>query len=277
MVEAKNQGVSEAAASDLEAAKEEARSMLEAGSSVEEIEAATKLGRNQILGIKGSMAKANKKALEKTEVESSGLGKANQEEASLVDDLRDEAKLTGAAVTLARNQNRLKAVAPGLYDALHGKETQTDSSPSRALIDLEVLREIKAMRTADEGSHRNNNGDSQATLGLQKQIDELREERRKKDFDDLKGEIAELRQDLRHSTNSGSDLAVVVREASGLLEKVVTHDGVLRRYLAPDNVPIQPRGAAPVLRAPPAEAQGGLVDVLRAHGLVTKIIERQTT
>jgi hypothetical protein len=273
LVEAESvKGASEAAASD---SKQLARELLEAGSTPEEAMEQTGLSRAVTLGLLGAIRKKAKKISKSEGEPSDNLGKANQEEETLVNDLRDEAKLTGAAVSLGRSQNRLRAVAPQLYDALHGgKETQAESSPSRTLIDLEVLREIKAMRAQDEGSHRNN-GDSQVS-GLQKQIDDLKEERHKKDLEDLKGQIAELRQDLKHSANSGSDLSVVVHEASGLLEKIVTSDGPLRSYLLPDNnIIIKSVSEAPALQGQP-EARSGLnvVDVLKKRGLTTHVIQR---
>jgi hypothetical protein len=279
VLEAKNQGGSEVAPSSLEASKEEARSMLEAGSTVEEIAAATGLGRNQILGIKGSMAKANKKALEKTEAEPSGLGKADDEEKSLIADFKGENTLAASAVVLARNKSRLRQQDPALYNSLFPSGQQPESNTSR-LADLEIARYIKSMRLEEEAGH-SNNGDSNA-LGFQKQIDDLRAQLHQKDVEALKketeklaGEIGELRADLRHSTNSASDLSVVVREASGLLEKIVTSDGPLRQYLMPNgSIPIKPvADAPPLLQGQPVETR--LFETLKAHGLTTHIIERR--
>jgi hypothetical protein len=255
--------------------------MLEAGgSTVEEIEAATGLGRNQILGISGALKKAAKKLSKVGEEPSKDLGKADQEEeTTLVKDLRDEAKLTGAAVTLARNQNRLKAVAPGLYDALHGSG-QSEASSGKILADLELAKYIKQMR---ENESHPNNGDSssQATTELQRQINELKEELHKKDIEaltkqngKLEEEIRELRAGVRGSAGAQSDLAIVVKESKDLLSQIITHDGPLRSYLMPDNISIKAPGDAPLLRAQPVEARSGVVDVLRERGLTTRVVQR---
>ena len=273
MPEAENQGVSEAVASDAEANKQAARSMLEAGSTIEEVMASTGLGRNQILGLKGSMVKANKRSIKVSGEPSDSLGKADQEEATLVNDLRDEAKLDGAALIAARNRNRLKREGPEIYGQLHGGQQLEANSPGKILADLELAKYIKQMREQEAGH--SNNGDSQAISELKKQVDDLKEERHKKDLEDLKGEIAEMRQDMRHSTNSNSDLAVVVKEASSILEKLVTSDGPLRAYLMPDTtITVKPRNDAPeLLRAQPVETR--LFETLKAHGLTTHIIERR--
>jgi len=258
-----------------------AKRLLAEGSTVDEVVAETNLSKPTVLGFLGAARKAEKR-LDKTEA-LQPAGKSNQEEETLVNDLRDEAKLTGAALTLARNQNRLKAVAPGLYDALHGKETQAESSPSRTLIDLEVLREIKAMRAQDEGSHRNN-GDSQNTVELQKQINALREELHQKDVQnlrdettELKQELKEIRSELRSSAGSNSDLAVVVRETSNLIGKALESPGVLRNYLLPDgSINIGKKADAPALLHTQVETGNGtVVSELRGRGLVTRIIQKE--
>ena len=268
MVQAKSQaleGTTEAAASELEASKEGARSMLEAGSSVEEIAASTGLGRNQILGIKGSMAKAQKRL---GSIEDKAA-KGSPPENPLVNDLRDEAKLDGAALIAARNQNRLRTTSPKLYADLHGGQESEANSPGKILADLELAKYIKQMREQETTGHQNNNGgDSQAISELKKQVDDLKEERHKKDLEDLKGQITELREDMRHSTNSASDLAVVIRESSQLLSQVITHPGPIRNYLAPDIV--RDKKEAPFL-AQPAEARNKIIDTLRMHGLTTRV------
>ena len=281
-----SEGVSEAAATSVEASKQEAKSMLEAGSSLAEIEAATGLGRNQILGLKGSIAKANKKALEKTEAEPSNLGKANQEEETLVNDLRDESKLTAAALNLGRNRNRLRQAAPELYDALHGKETQAESSPSRTLIDLEVLREIKAMRAQDEGSHRNNGDSNSRVSEMQRELNELKDKLAKKDIenltkqtDDLREEVKELRADVRGSAGVQSDLAIVVREGKDLLVKALESSGPIRSYLVPSTNFVRPKEEAPLVRAaaatPGAPGQYNFLEEMRRRGLVTRVVDLQ--
>jgi len=279
--EAENQGVSEAVASDAEANKQAARSMLEAGSTIEEVMASTGLGRNQILGLKGSMVKANKRSIKVSGEPSDSLGKADQEEATLVNDLRDEAKLDGAALIAARNRNRLKREGPEIYGQLHGGQQSEANSPAAKLIDLEIIRQLRDMRLSEE--HRNNGGGVEATetLNLRKEIDVLREEMHKKDVEALKketeklaGEIGELRADLRSSAGSNSDLAIVFKESKDLISQIVTHDGPLRNYLLPD-VNIKPAHEAPELRRQVVEdGRPSVASVLAKHGLVTKVLER---
>ena len=277
MVEAKNEaleGSSEAAASD---PKQEARDLLQAGLSPEEVMEQTGLSKAVVLGLLGAQVKAAKKLSKSGEEPSNSLGKPDDEEKTLISDFKGESSLASSALVLARNKSRLRQTDPALYNSLF-PSGQPESNTSR-LADLEIARYIKSMRMEEE-SARHNNGDSTEALNLRKEIDALKEEMHKKDLealqkqsDKLEAQIGELREDMRHSTNSGSDLAVVVKEASGLLEKVVTSDGVLRRYLLPDKIDIKSASEAPALQGQP-EGRNGVLDVLRPYGLVTKIVQR---
>lgn len=282
--EAENQASSEAAASDPEAAKQEARSMLEAGSTIEEIEAATGLGRNQILGIKGSMAKAQKK-LDKAQGEFPlQTGKSNSDEEGLVGDFQKETKISNSALALSRSQARLRNLDPNSYKDLYGTQPgQSEVGPASKLIDLEIIRQLRDMRLSEE--HRNNGGGAEATetLNLRKEVDALREEIRKKDVEALKketekleGQIVELRADLRSSAGSNSDLAVVVRETSNLIGKALESPGPLRNYLVPADAYIKDKAEAPLLHQQTGLGTRSVVSELSKRGLVTKIIERDS-
>lgn len=254
-----------------------AKSMLEEGADIEAIVAETSLSKPTVLGLKGSLIKAQKRLATEAKAPSQNL----EEETDLNTDLKKEAQTTNNMVVLARGKQRLKSLDPVAYRDHYGPPEQAETSPGKVMADLELSRYIRTLR--ENESHPNNGDSSQAMLELQRQITDLKTEMHKKDIenltkqtDDLKQEVKELRSDVRGSVGVQSDLAVIVRETSSLLEKVISHDGPLRSYLSPD-VPIQPRGAAPLLRAQPAEAQNGLVDVLRSHGLTTRVIERQPT
>jgi hypothetical protein len=260
----------------LEDPKGLAKTLLKEGVDPEEVSQRTGLTLPQVNGIKGSLMKSSK--AKKTEAEPSDLGKADDEEKSLIADFKGENTLAASAVVLARNKSRLRQTDPTLFNSLF-PSGQPESNASRTLVDLETAKLIRAMRQEEE--HRNNNGDSQNTVELQKQINDLREELHKKDFealkqqsDKLQEEIRELRTDLRSSAGSTSDLAVIVKESKDLLSQVITHDGVLRRYLLPDNISIKPPSDAPVLRAQPVEARNGVIDVLRERGLTTRVVQR---
>lgn len=257
----------------LEDPKTLAKRLLAEGSTVDEVVAETNLSRPTVLGFLGAARKAEKK-LEKAQGEPSGLGKADDEEKNLIEDFKGENALAASAVILARNKSRLKLQDPALYNSLFPSGQQPESNTSR-LADLEIARYIRSMRLEEESARHNNGDSSNETALLRKELQNVKEEMRKKDVEDLKGQIAELRQEMRHSTNSASDLAVVVREGKDLLVKALENPGPLRNYLAPDNVNIRSPGDAPaLLRAQPAEAQSGLIAALRAHGLTTHVVQR---
>ena len=270
LVEAENQAPeasSEAAASD---PKQEARDLLQAGSSPEEVMEQTGLSKAVVLGLLGAQVKAKKKLSKEQGEPSENVG-----EEEITADLKREAQVTNAGVALARSQQRLKSLDPNLYQSLHGGQ-QSETSPGKILADLELAKYIKQMR--ENESHQNNGGDSQ---GLQKQINDLKEELHKKDVetlqkqsDKLEAEIQGLREDMRHSTNSGSDLAVVVRETSNLIGKALESPGVIRSYLVPDGINIGKKADAPaLLRAQPVEARNNVLEVLKKHGLVTHVVQ----
>ena len=199
-----------------------------------------------------------------------------EEETDLNSDLKREAQTTNNMVVLARGKARLKSLDPGAYRDHYGPPEQSETSPGKVLADLELAKYIKQMR--ENESHPNNGGDSQ---GLQKQINDLKEELHKKDVealqkqsDKLEAEIQGLREDMRHSTNSGSDLAVCVKSVENLLTEGLQHPGPLRNYLVPDTINIKPAAdAPPLLRAQPA-ARNNVVDILKEHGLTTRVVQR---
>jgi len=277
LVEAKNEaleGSSEAVASD---PKQEARDLLQAGSTPEEVMEQTGLSKAVVLGLLGAQVKAAKKLSKSGEEPSNSLGKPDDEEKTLISDFKGESSLASSALVLARNKSRLRQTDPALYNSLFPSGQQPEVGPAAKLIDLEIIRQLREMRQAEE--HRNNGGGAEASegLNLRKEIDALRQEMHQKEIetlqkasDKLEGQITELREDMRHSTNSGSDLAVVVKEASSLLEKAISHDGPLRSYLMPDN--IKPRHEAPTVQGP--DGRNAVLEALRPFGYVTKLTQR---
>jgi hypothetical protein len=272
------EGVGEAVNSDANSdLKQLARQLLSEGLDVDAVAEESGLSKMVVLGISGAMKKAQKK-LEATEdkaAKSSPSENVGEEEISL--DLKKEAQITNQAVALARSQQRLKSLDPK-SEFLHGGQQQPEgSSTSKTLADVELAQYIRSLR--ETTGHPNNNGDSQ---GLQKQINDLREQLHQKDLealqkqsDKLEAEIQGLREDVRHSTNGGSDLAVVVRETSNLIGKALESPGVIRSYLVPDGINIGKKAdAPPLLRAQPVEAGNNVLEVLKKHGLVTKVVER---
>ncbi|MCJ7424113.1 hypothetical protein MUP01_07580 [Candidatus Bathyarchaeota archaeon] len=272
MLEAK-EGRSAVSSSELEGAKDEARTALLQGASLEQVIEESGLNRPTVLGLYGAIRKKAKKISRSEGEPSKNLG----EETDLNTDLKKEAQITNNMVVLARGKQRLKSLDPGAYRDLHGPE-QAETNLGKLLTDIEFARYLKTLR--EQESHQNNgDSSSQATIGLQRQIDDLKEALHKKDFealqkqsDKLEGQIVELRADMRSSTNSNSDLAVIVKESKELLSQVINHDGVLRRYLMPDDIAIKARSTAPPLQ--PVEARNVVVDALRERGYVTKIVQR---
>jgi len=279
-----SEGVSEAASSDAEANKQAARSMLEAGSTIEEIAAVTKLGRNQILGLKGSIAKANKRL----ESEAKASPSENLGEEEIITDFKKETQVTNSALSLARSQQRLKSLDPAKYQELHGGQQQPEgNSPSRVLVDLETAKLIRSMREETEQERHKNNGDSssQAIAELQKEFNAFKEETHKKELealqkqsDKLEGQISDLRADLSRSTNSNSDLAVVVKEGKDLLVKALESSGPLRSYLIPTENFLHKKEEAPTLHtqavATPAPGEFDFLAEMKKHGLVTTVRNR---
>ena len=275
MVEAESQaseGVREAVDSD---PKQLARQLLSEGLDVDSVVAQSGLTRPVVLGISGALKKAQKKlaATEDKAAKDSPSENLGEEEITL--DMKKEAQITNSAVALARSQQRLKSLDPALYQALHGPG-QAESSSSKTLIDIETAKLIRSWRE-EEPPHRNNGDGAEAseTALLRKELETAKEEMRRRDVEDLKGQIAELRQDLRHSANSASDLAVVVRETSNLIGKALESPGVLRNYLLPADAYIKDKAEAPLLHQQTGLGTRSVVSALHGHGLVTKIIERK--
>ena len=276
-MEAKNQGleaVSEVAASD---PKQLARQLLSEGLDVDAVAEESGLSRPVVLGISGAMKKAQKK-LDKAQGEPSlQSGKSNSDEESLIADIKGENTLAANAVLLARNKSRLRLQDPTSFNSLF-PSGQPESSTSR-LADLEIARYVKNMRLEEETT-RHNNGDSQTTLGLQKQIDDLREQLHQKDVQNLRDETTELKQELKEirsemrssGGSNSSDLAVVVRETTNLIGKALESPGVIRNYLLPgDGGYIKDKRDAPLLHTQ-AEPGGSLViSELAKRGLVTRV------
>ena len=203
---------------------------------------------------------------------------------SLVADIRAENTVASNALLLSRNKSRLRQQDPHEFRRLYGHEE--DGSPTRAIVDLEIAKTLRNMRE-EETEHRNNGGGSEASegLNLRKEIDALRQEMHQKEIetlqkqsDKLEAQIAEMREDMRHSTNSNSDLAVLVKETSSLIGKALESPGVVRSYLLPDgSINIKDKKEAPLLTQPVEPASRTVVSELSKHGLVTRFTERQST
>lgn len=246
-----------------------ARNLIREGVDPAEIAERTGLSQSSVNGLKGVLRKTLKKVqgeLAATEDKVAGSGNVGEQE--IIVDMKKEAQIASGAVTLARSQQRLKSLDSKAYQDLYGGGQQPEGGPAAKLIDLEIIRQLRDMRLSEE--HRNNGGGAEATetLNLRKEIDVLKEEMRKKDLEDLKAQIVELRADLRSSAGSTSDLAVVVREGRQLLEKAITSPGPLRTYLIPDQINIKKPGDAPKLQG---QTNSAILETLRSHGLVTRI------
>lgn len=269
------EGRSEAAPSELEGDKEAARTRLLEGASVEQVIEESGLSRPVVLGLLGAIRKEEKRMSKSEEGSAGATDKVSKDdEEGLVGDFKDENRLAASAVVLARNKSRLRQQDPGLYNSLF-PSGQPESNTSR-LADLEIARYIRSMRLEEEGARHNNGDSSNETALLRKELETVKEEMRKKDVEELKGEIAELRQDLRHSTGSNSDLAVVIKETSNLIGKALETPGVLRNYLLPGDGYVQDKKSAPLLAQPVEPGSRSVVSELSKRGLVTKIIERNS-
>ncbi len=198
---------------------------------------------------------------------------------SLVGDFKAENTIAANALVLARNKARLRQQDPHQFRQLYGHQDE-DGSPTRAIVDLEVAKTLRAMRQ-EEPSHQNN-GDSSETVLLKKEVTDLKEALRQKDLQSLRDENAkineelkEIRSEMRSLPNSSSDLAALVKSTENIIIKAVESEGPIRRYLTPDgSVNIQKPSDAPKLQTQ-IGTRSGVIEELRSHGLVTKIVERQ--
>jgi hypothetical protein len=192
---------------------------------------------------------------------------------SLVADIRAENTVASNQLLLSRNKSRLRQQDPHEFSRLYGHEE--DGSPTRAIVDLEVAKTLRAMRQ-EEPSHQNN-GDSNETALLKKEVTDLKEALRQKDLQSLRDENAkineelkEIRSEMRSLPNSSSDLAALVKSTENIIIKAVESEGPLRRYLIPDGtIPIKAPGDAPLLRVQPAG--NNVLEELKKHGLVTRV------
>lgn len=260
--------------------KQLARQLLSEGLAVDAVAEESGLSRPVVLGISGAMKKAQKRLAATEDKAAMGSPPGNQEEQEIIVDMKKEAQIASGAVTLARSQQRLRSLDSKAYQDLYGGQQSEVNSPSRALLDLEITRLVRAMRTEEQQGDHNNNGSNQVSE-LQRQMAELKEELHRKDVealqkqsDKLEAQLVELRADIRSSAGSTSDLAVVIRESSQLLSQVITHDGPLRSYLLPDRVAIKARDEAPPLHQQAAVGNRGVVQQLEKYGLVTRVAER---
>ena len=227
--------------------------------------------------LKAHRLRAHRKSANWSNEDKAAKASDANDEQEIADDFRRESRTASQALSLARNQSRLKNTNPHMFRELYGHEE--DGSPTRAIVDLEVAKTLRAMRQ-EEPSHQNN-GDSSETTLLRKQVDELREEMRRKDVEALRketekleGQISDLRADLSRSTNSNSDLAVVVREGKDLLVKALESSGPIRSYLVPSENFLRPKGDAPLLHTQAAVATPGefnFIEEMRKRGLVTHV------
>jgi uncharacterized C2H2 Zn-finger protein len=190
-----------------------------------------------------------------------------EEETDLNADLKKEAQTTNNMVVLARGKARLKSLDPGAYREHYGPPEQAETSAGKVMADLELSRYIRTLR--ENESHPNNGDSSQGILDLQRQLSDLRTEMHKKEIEELKSEVRGLREDMRRSTNSGSDLAVCVKSVENLLSEGLSHPGPIRQYLTPTEQLIRDKKDAPALQR--VEPSGTVISELARHGLVTQI------
>ena len=202
---------------------------------------------------------------------------ANDEQ-EIADDFRRQSRTASQALSLARNQSRLKNTNPHMFRELYGHEE--DGSPTRAIVDLEVAKTLRAMRQ-EEPSHQNNGDSTSETALLKKEVTDLKEALRQKDLQSLRDENAkineelkEIRSEMRSLPNSGSDLAALVKSTENIIIKAVESEGPIRRYLTPDGITIQKPSDAPKLQTQ-IETRSGVLEELRRHNLVTRIVDVQ--
>jgi hypothetical protein len=228
--------------------------------------------------LKAHRLRAHRKSANWSNEDKAAKASDANDEQEIADDFRRQSRTASQALSLARNQSRLKNTNPHMFRELYGHEE--DGSPTKAIVDLEVAKTLRAMRQ-EEPSHQNN-GDSSETALLKKEVTDLKEALRQKDLQSLRDENAkineelkEIRSEMRSLPNSSSDLAALVKSTENIIIKAVESEGPLRRYLLPDStIPIKaPGDAPPLLRVQPAG--NNVLEELKKHNLVTRIVDVQ--
>lgn len=260
--------------------KQLARELLEAGElTILEIAAETGLSEPVVRGLKGVLVKASRKA-EKEAGGSEGAPTSASADGDLVRDLRSEGTLASAGLTAARFKSRLKLQDPNLYRVLfptEAAEQPGDGSMTRELINLEIMRYIKALRQDEEGHGHSSDGKLEA---LEQQLNSLAEENKElretfhreqmQRLEDgqktLQTEIQELRK-AQEATDSTTQL---IRTGEHLIERGVNfvENSPVRQYLVPTGVIKKP--PSPQQPANP-DARGAILEGLRAKGLTASV------
>jgi hypothetical protein len=207
-----------------------------------------------------------------------GSPSENVGEEELATAFKKEAQVANNAVLAARGKQRLRNLDPNSYKELYGiPPGQSEVGPASKLIDLEIIRQLRDMRQ-EEPSHQNN-GDSNETAVLKREVSDLKEALRMKDLQSLRDENAkineelkEIRSEMRSLPNSSSDLAALVKSTENIIIKAVESEGPIRRYLTPDGITIQKPSDAPKLQTQ-IETRSGVLEELRRHNLVTRIVD----
>jgi len=205
-------------------------------------------------------------------------GPPSPQEDDLTQDFKAEAKLTKAALDLARNKQRLKQTDPQLYRVLHGS---ADSDPTRSLVNLEIVRFLKALREEEEAKvlqHNNNNNNNQVLLAYQKQIEALqkeiatlKQELNQKTIEALKNELTGEIKALKEKVASGqSDFAAalntVSKHVAKAADRIETIAMAFAGFVPADTLPQNPA---------PEEARTHVLDELRKHNLVVKVRDKR--
>jgi len=227
--------------------------------------------------LKAHMLRAHRQAANWTGGNKAAKASDANDEQEIADDFRRESRTASQALSLARNQSRLKNTNPHMFRELYGHEE--DGSPTRAIVDLEVAKTLRAMRQ-EEPAHQNN-GDSNETAVLKREVSDLKEALRQRDLQSLRDENAkineelkEIRSEMRSLPNSSSDLAALVKSTENIIIKAVESPGVIRNYLLPsDGGYIKDKKDAPLLHTQAEPGPGGslVISELAKRGLVTRV------
>jgi len=188
---------------------------------------------------------------------------------SLAKDFKEDRIETSEAVKLARAKNQLRTLDPNAYAQLYGQE-KGEKSPTSMLLDLEVMKTLRAMRGANNGGAASG-GDEE----LRTEVRDLKQQLQDQKYATLTDSIKELREEIRASKSQGtSDLAVVVQSvektATKFLEKANMID-VGMALMGYDRVPVN--AVTPSAAKAPPGARTGIIQGLREKGLVTMIRE----
>lgn len=266
-----------------EAAKEEARRLLEAGElSIEEIAAETGLSEASVRGIKGALAKASRRAA------GVGVGGPSKGLESPIPDLFAELPAIKDAVVFSRWKARLRQQDPQLFRVFFPEAVAAEvQDPTNRLVNLELVRYLRAMREEEETKAQakaqpaQNNPFIQNLFGKQNQlmsrIEKLEEELKSERERRLEQRIDFLEKRLEDKEKFDykiRELDFLDKRARGIGEKIdrlaggriaaAFQDRVLKQY-APEYV------GQPSERVP--EAQPNLEE-LKKHGLCVTVIDK---